>query len=46
MIALTTIEAKIPTAGISNTNKNVEYYETPYILVIEFPPITKAAQVA
>ena len=27
--ALTAIDAKIPTAGIHNTNKNVENYDTP-----------------
>lgn len=43
---LTTIEAIIPIAGINKMNKNVEKWATPYVSTIEFPPMTKAAQVA
>lgn len=35
----------IPHAGISKTYKKKLNYKTPLILVIEFPPITKAAHV-
>ena len=45
-MALTASDAKTPTAGIHKTKRNVENSETPSVLIIEFPPMTKAAQVA
>jgi hypothetical protein len=36
----------IPIAGIQSTNRKVENYVTPSRFVIEFPPMTKVAQVA
>lgn len=42
---LTIIEAIIPMAGINKTNKKVEKLATPSESTIEFPPMTKAAQV-
>jgi len=43
---LTTTEAKIPTAGIVRTKRKVENSEVFSRLVIEFPPMMRAAQVA
>ncbi len=43
---LTIIEASTPMAGMHKTNKNVLKWATPSVSTIEFPPMTKAAQVA
>lgn len=43
---LTTIEARIPTAGMQRMKRKVENSAIPSEFVIEFPPMIRAAQVA